>query len=123
MWMDKKNNDLYDAIKETFKKFGISAIRADEIEHEGKITERILNEIEYSEFIFADLTKARPNVYYEIGYAHAIGKRPIMYRSKGTAMHFDIAVYNCPEYEDLRELKKLLTKRLAAITGRKPKES
>ena len=71
---------------------------------------------------FADLTGERLSVYYEVGYAHALKKRVILYREKGTKIHFDLAHRNCPEYENMRELRQLLTKRLSAMTGKEPKE-
>ena len=111
--------DIRNGIKEVFEEFGIQAITADEIEHEGVITDRILSEIETSEFLIADLTHERPNVYYEIGHAHALKKRVILVRKKDTKLHFDVAHRNCPQYENTTDLKKLLRRRLETITNRK----
>jgi hypothetical protein len=122
MWMDASKpelEDVRDAVVEVFRAFGIVAVRADDIEHEGSITEKVIGEIHTSEFLFADLSGSRPNVYYEIGYAHALGKRVILFRKQGTDMHFDLAGYNCPEYENIRDLKNKLTKRLESLTNRK----
>lgn len=115
--------DRYNAIKECFDDFGIAAVKADEIEHSEVITEKIMEKIRSSEFLLADLTGERPSVYYEIGYAHALKRRVIMYRSKGTILHFDLAAYNCPEYDNLTDLKKKLMSRLSSITNRNPKNS
>ena len=122
MAIDDRNLELEDirtGIKEVFKEFGIDAITADEIEHEEAITDRILSEIDSSEFLIADLTYERPNVYYEIGHAHARNKRVILVRKKGTKLHFDVAHRNCPEYENATGLKKLLRGRLESITNKK----
>ncbi len=110
--------DVKDVVKETFKEFGIYAIRADEIEHSDGITERIVEEIKQSEYLFADLSGERPSVYYEIGFAHAIGKTVLLYRKKGTVIHFDLAYRNSPEYENIADLRKKMRTRLTAMTGR-----
>jgi hypothetical protein len=126
MWMDKSHPELVDvhqAVKEVFAEFGIKAIRADEIQHQDRITDLILNQIAQSELLFADLTGERPNVYYEVGYAHALGKRPILYRRSGTSLHFDLSIHNVPEYENVTQLRALLRQRLEAITGRVPHSS
>ena len=125
MWMDDKLQpeltDVSDTVKAVFAQFDISAARADDFEHEGLITQRILDEIKTVEFCFADLSGGRPNVYYEVGYAHALGRRVILYRKSGTGLHFDLAGYNCPEYENLRDLKTQLTHRLRVVTSKEPK--
>lgn len=124
MAMDPNMHDLvdvYHTIKDVCAAFGIKAYRADEIEHQERISDLILNEIELCEFLIADLSYERPNVYYEIGYAHALEKRPILYRKFGTRLHFDLSVHNVPEYKNVTELKELLIKRFEAILGRSVK--
>lgn len=126
MHIDPKNPELedrYNTIKDCFTQFGINAIRADEIEHEDVITEKITEKIRTSEFLMADLTGERPSVYYEIGYAHALKRKVIMYRRSMCKLHFDLAAYNCPEYTNHTDLKNQLNRRLEEITNKKPKIS
>jgi hypothetical protein len=123
MWMDPSHpelTDVADAVRGVFRTFDIRAVRADDIEHEGLITDRVINEIRTAEFLFADLTGTRPNVDYEVGFAHALGKRVILFRKSGTGVHFDLAGYNCPEYENLRDLKDKLSRRLVSLTNKNP---
>ena len=122
MAIDDSNRDLEDigtGIVEVFEEFGIEAITAGEFDSGEVITDRILSEIETREFLIADLTLERPNVYYEVAHALALNKRVILVRKKGTYLHFDLSHRNCPEYENTTGLKKLLRKRLEAITNKK----
>jgi hypothetical protein len=121
MQIDKKNPDLADvneAVKTVFGRFGINALRADEIQHDDAFVDRIIDEISSREFLFADLSGERPSVYYEVGYAHALKRRVILFRKTGVHIQGDLAHRNCPEYENLVGLKSLLHKRLVAMTGK-----
>lgn len=126
MRIDPNNHeleDVYETYKLCFSMFGITTVRADGIEHADVITDRIIQEIKTSQFLLGDLTEERPSVYYEIGYAHSLGRSVMMYRKEKTKIHFDLAAYNCPEYKNMTELKELLLKRLEQTTNRKPKSS
>jgi nucleoside 2-deoxyribosyltransferase len=87
------------------------------MEHEEGITARVLEEIETNEFLIADLTYERPNVHYEIGYAHARNKRVILYCKSGTKVYFDVAHRNCPTYGNITDLKEQLRRRLGVVTN------
>lgn len=117
MWMDPNRPELeevHQTILEVCTSAGITAVRADDIQHSDQITEVVLERIRTSEVIIADLTGERPNVYYEVGHAHAIGKKPILVRRKGCVLHFDLAVHNVIEYGSIDELHAILTKRLGS---------
>ena len=111
---------MLNGIKEECAAFGLTARRIDELEHSDTVTSRILSEIKSSEFIIADLTGERPNVYYEVGYAHALGKHPILFRGRDTRLHFDLVVHKVPEYENVTDLRAQLRARLGEILGRSP---
>ena len=106
--------DIHAAIKRGCKTAQVSARRADEIEHSGSITELILNQIKTHRFLISDLTHERPNVYYEIGYAHGMQKEVVLTAFKNTKLHFDIAAHNVILYSSSTELEDRITKRLLA---------
>jgi hypothetical protein len=125
MRIDPTNPELEDvlnAIKDACKSFDIKAIRVDEIEHQERITDVVLREIRRAEFIIADLSYERPNVYYEVGYAHAIGKHPVLIQKTGTTAHFDVAAYKIRDYQNATKLKAKLRATLAELTSRRPKD-
>src|SRR5437588_13112906 len=68
----KGMDDIYSAIKDECRKLGLNTRRADEFAGGGMIINEITEMIENSEFIICDLTFERPNVYYELGYAHGV---------------------------------------------------
>lgn len=115
---DKILDSAYEGvIKPTFEKHGINVIRVDEIPNSGNISDQILELISSSRYIFSDLTGARPNCYYETGFAHAIGKEIILSCRKSEKIHFDLSGYRFITWETESELRKELEKRIKSIVN------
>ena len=104
-------------IKPVGAKYGLAVLRVDEIEDSGLINLQMLEEIAKSRVVLADMTGARPNVYYEAGYAHAIGKEMIFTIHAGDRVHFDLAPYRFIEWSTELQLRERLCTRLAAIVA------
>lgn len=108
--------DVHKTIKRTCEALGVRAERVDEIQFTGQITEKILSSIEVASMIIADLTHERPNVYFELGYAQALGKPCILVARQGTKLHFDIQGIKVLIFPNLTELEDLLSKAVRAIS-------
>lgn len=74
---DPEMTPSYDAVRRARSKLHLAAKRADEVVGSGRVIDDIIELIPKSEFIVCDLTIERPNVYYELGYAHGVGNRPL----------------------------------------------
>jgi hypothetical protein len=65
-------------VERTLSRQGWSVVRADQIVRPRRITDAILQATFTSDLVVADLTGSNPNVFYEVGVAHAIGCDVIM---------------------------------------------
>ncbi len=111
-------SDTFQAIKRACATVGLNAVRVDDIQDSGPIPVQILKAIEEAEFLIFDLTVERPNVYYELGYAHGTGNRSeeiILVAKSGTKIHFDVAHLRIMYYESAIELEQKLQPKLNYI--------
>lgn len=109
---DPDIEDCLSTIKRAASAAGVNAIRVDELEHSGEITDVILEKIVNSELIICDISINRSNVYYELGYAHALKKPVIISAKKDTIIPFDIKDFNIIIYKSYTDLEKRLIKRI-----------
>jgi hypothetical protein len=110
--------DAYAAIKDECKKLKLRAKRVDENSGSGLIIREITDLIERSEFIVCDLTNERPDVYYELGYAHGVGNEAmdiLLIAKEGTIIHFDIAPLRVQYYSSSEHLRTLISLSLKAM--------
>ncbi|MCX5542595.1 hypothetical protein M3A49_24365 [Paraburkholderia sp. CNPSo 3076] len=112
---DPALEDVLDAIKEGAMRCGITAERIDEVQASERITDRILESIRRAQYVIVDVTHPKPNVFYEAGFAHGIGKLPIYVARTGTPLQFDLKDYPTIFFRSMKELKDGLEKRLRAL--------
>lgn len=97
-----------DVVKEVCKSYEVTPLRADEISGPGLIISDVVREIATSQLIIADITPPNANVYFEVGYALALGKPTVLLAQKGTSLPFDVAGLRVLFYEDTIGGKKRL---------------
>jgi nucleoside 2-deoxyribosyltransferase len=102
-------------VKPCVEKIHYQIQRADEISHTRTITDVIISAINHARFVIADLTEEKPNCYYEVGYAHSIGKPVVILAKEGTQRHFDLAAHKWNYWAEYRDLKPKLEKELQGV--------
>jgi hypothetical protein len=85
-------NEVYsDVIKNICNELNVDVLRIDESMGPGLIVADIVQAIETSAFVIADVSPVNANVFYEVGYAHGIKKPTILIAEKSTKLPFDIS--------------------------------
>jgi len=100
MPFNKKFEDIYKlGIKPACEKAGAYPERVDDQIFQESILQRIYNQIAKADIIIADMTGRNPNVFYETGYAHALGKPVILLTQETEDIPFDLKHYPHIIYE------------------------
>lgn len=91
MPFDQAFDDIYQlGIQATAKANDVVAERVDEQIYSETILERIYRQIDAADFVIADMTGRNPNVFYEVGYAHAKEKHCILITQTSEDIPFDL---------------------------------
>jgi hypothetical protein len=77
-------------IKPAFSELGIEPVRADHIELPGLITKHVTDYLCEAPLVLADLTGNNPNVFYELGIRHTLGKPAIHIVDAHEILPFDL---------------------------------
>lgn len=124
MPFDPAFKDTYEVgIRPACKDAGAYCERVDEQIFEENILERVYNQIAKADVIVAEMTGRNPNVFYEVGYAHALNKRVILLTRSADDIPFDLKHYPHVVYEgSIATLKSELEARVRWCVEN-PKES
>jgi hypothetical protein len=111
----------FDIIADVCRKVGLECLRGDEEFLEGSVLKHIVTELCSAGIVIANIDGRNPNVYYELGLAHALEKPVLLVASDIEAIPFDlksqrVVIFNKPS--DLkRRLQRALTQLLVEEVG------
>jgi nucleoside 2-deoxyribosyltransferase len=124
---------VYDKVlRPLLRSLKISPDRVDRTEHNDDIDDKIIQLINACDICIADLTYARPSVYYEAGYAMGLGK-PVIFTARNDhfvrdlrddpagnrCVHFDLQMKNIigwPSADQAATFQKRLAARVKLVT-------
>ncbi len=103
----------YSAIVEGLSEFGIRVVRGDEESAKGDVLSHILRQMLKARLVIANINTRNPNVMYELGIAHALGKDVVMISNTDSELPFDVNSRRILFYADHNELVQNLRRELA----------
>jgi hypothetical protein len=101
MQFSEPYNEVYrDTIRPLVAEIGFEPFRVDEAAGPGIILNDIWARITESSVVIAEVSEANPNVYYEVGVAHALRKPTVLLAQRGTKLPFDLGPHRCIFYDN-----------------------
>lgn len=119
MPLAKDFDDVFETLKTACKNVNMNCLRADKIWVNSEVIQDIFELIYCSSIVIVDISGRNPNVFYEAGIAHTLGKNVIPITQNMGDNPFDIKHHRVLEYlknkEGLEELRKNLEERLKTL--------
>ncbi len=113
---------VYAVLQEVALAIGMQCQRADDIWENQTVIEDIVSLIDRSRIVICDCSKRNPNVFYEIGIAHTLGREVILITQSDEDIPFDLRHLRYVPYlnngEGLAQLKTKLQQKLESILNR-----
>jgi hypothetical protein len=110
---------VFDALSAACKNAKMRCLRADHVWTEDEIMQEIFSLIYRSRLIICDFTKMNPNVFYETGIAHTLGRPVIPITQNISHVPFDLRHRRCLTYSNddkgLKTLASRITQRIETI--------
>lgn len=95
-------------IQDACSQRNVLAQRVDDQIYTETILERIYRQIDSADFIIADMTGRNPNVFYEVGYAHAKKKLCLLLTQNAADIPFDLKHHRHIVYGNISQLRSAL---------------
>jgi nucleoside 2-deoxyribosyltransferase len=117
----RKFTDLFECgIEPAVREVGMQCERVDLADFTEDIMRRVYQNITRADIVISVSTDKNPNVFYETGYSHALGKPTICLAEDANDIPFDLRHYPHIIYSPagLSDLKRALQKRLIGIRAK-----
>jgi hypothetical protein len=114
----RESDDTYGTIDRVCKAYRFEADRTDKDAATDRIYGRIVEGIKRAAFVIADVTFESVNVYYELGFAEALGKDVIVIAKKDSKLPFDTNDIPTTFFDDQTRLEEALRSRIGRMTRR-----
>jgi len=112
---------VYSSIQEATDSVGLRCRRADDIWENPAIIQDVVSLIDRSRIVVCDCTGRNPNVFYEIGIAHTLGRDVILITQNEHDIPFDLRHLRYIRYlnnhEGREKLKESLVNRMQTLLG------
>lgn len=112
---------VYEAIKTAVGAEGFTCHRADDFWENPHIMEDVLELLCTSRVVICDFSGRNPNVFYETGIAHMLGKDTILVTQSGGDVPFDLGsqryIGYLPNGEGIAKLADQVAERVSKIAG------
>jgi hypothetical protein len=95
---DQRRAVFEKALRPAAEQAGLSCMRADEFYGSKHIVSEIFSLIKNARLVVSDISGLNPNVMYETGIAHAIGRPVLLIAERGTKVPFDVQHLRRIEY-------------------------
>lgn len=121
MPFDAAFNPVYDSIRQAADSVGLRCRRADDIWENAAIIQDVVSLIDRSRVVICDCSGRNPNVFYEAGIAHALGREVILITQSEHDIPFDLRHLRYIRYlnntEGRAALSQALQARMQTIPG------
>jgi hypothetical protein len=113
-------DNVYSTLQVIASKYGFRCRRADDIWENPSVIQDVVSLIDHSKIVICDCSSRNPNVFYETGIAHALGRETILITQSTDDIPFDLRHLRYVHYlnngEGLEKLKEDLKVRFESIT-------
>lgn len=103
---------VYETLQQTAKAAGLRCRRADDIWENPAVIQDVVSLIDRSRVVICDCSTRNPNVFYEIGIAHTLGREVILITQSADDIPFDLRHLRYVQYLNNGEGRDQLAARL-----------